>query len=58
MDVSSKRHWRFLPLGESHAIYGMEGGLFFVTYVTVFIFIETFKLKQLIQCDSREENKI
>jgi len=26
MDVSSKRHWRFLPLGESHAIYGMEGG--------------------------------
>ena len=27
MDVSSKRCRRFLPLGESHAIYGMEGGL-------------------------------
>jgi len=26
MDVSSKRCRRFLPLGESHAIYGMEGG--------------------------------
>ena len=27
MDVSSKRRRRFLPLGESHAIYGVEGGL-------------------------------
>jgi len=26
MDVSSKRRRRFLTLGKSHAIYGVEGG--------------------------------
>jgi len=31
---------------------------FFVTFIPFFIFVHTFKSKQLIQCDSREENKM
>jgi len=32
--------------------------VFFVTFIPVFILVHTFKLKQLIQCDSREENDL
>ena len=31
--------------------------VFFVIFITFFILVRTFKLKQLIQCDSREEKE-